>query len=70
MRPHSVLALHAAAADGSALRLFSKVTTVYPNVQRDSLNNLFELRKSAAANSVFDRLSSSHTHVSQAKAQQ
>ncbi|CAO0803432.1 unnamed protein product [Mucor circinelloides] len=66
VRPHSVLALHAAAA-ASTPRPTSKASTVYPNVRRESPNNSFELRKSAAANNVFDRLSSGHTHASQAK---
>lgn len=67
VRPHSVLALHAAAAAVSTPRPSSKASTVYPNVRRESPNNSFELRKSAAANNVFDRLSSGHTHASQAK---
>ena len=65
VRPHSVLALHAAAA-ASTPRPTSKAT-VYPNARRESPNNSFELRKSAAANNVFDRLSSGHTHASHAK---
>ncbi|GAN08165.1 kinesin-like protein KIF21A-like [Mucor ambiguus] len=65
-RPHSVLALHAAAA-ASTPRPSSKASTIYPNVRRESPNNSYELRKSAAANNVFDRLSSGHTHASQAK---
>lgn len=65
-RPHSVLALHAAAAAAASTpRPSSKASTVYP--RRESPNNSFELRKSAAANNVFDRLSSGHTHASQAK---
>ncbi|KAL9543052.1 hypothetical protein MBANPS3_008295 [Mucor bainieri] len=68
VRPHSVLALHAAAAAAASTpRPSSKASTVYPNVRRESPNNSFELRKSAAANNVFDRLSSGHTHASQAK---
>lgn len=65
VRPHSVLALHAAAA-ASTPRPTSKAT-VYPNARKESPNNSFELRKSAAANNVFDRLSSGHTHASHAK---
>ncbi|CAO3704025.1 unnamed protein product [Rhizopus stolonifer] len=36
-------------------------------IKKRSPTNSYELRKSAAANNVFDRLSGSHTHASQAK---
>ncbi|CEP13231.1 hypothetical protein [Parasitella parasitica] len=65
-RPHSVLAFHAAAA-ASTPRPVSSKAAVYPSARRESPNNSYELRKSAVANNVFDRLSSGHTHASQAK---
>lgn len=64
VRPNSVLALHAASV--AAPRPASKVSA-YPVARRESPNNSNELRRSAAANNVFDRLSSGHTHASQAK---
>ncbi|KAI8645515.1 hypothetical protein BD408DRAFT_480528 [Parasitella parasitica] len=65
-RPHSVLAFHAAAA-ASTPRPVSSKAAIYPSARRESPNNSFELRKSAVANNVFDRLSSGHTHASHAK---
>jgi hypothetical protein len=64
IRPHSVLALHAASV--GAPRPASKVSG-YPIVRKESPNNSNELRRSAVTNNVFDRLSSGHTHASQAK---
>jgi hypothetical protein len=64
VRSQSVLAFHAISV--AAPRPASKVSS-YPVVRKDSPNNSNELRRSAAANNVFDRLSSGHTHASQAK---
>lgn len=62
LRPHSVLALHAASIPPPP-RPASKISA-YP--RKESPNNSYELRKSIA-NNVFDRLSNGHTHASQAK---
>ena len=60
-RSHSVLAMHA-----STVTHVPRPATAMKRVE-SSPNSSYELRRSAAANNVFDRLSSGHTHASQAK---
>lgn len=60
-RSHSVLAMHA-----PPVHHLPRPSTAMKRVD-SSPNNSYELRRSAAANNVFDRLSSGHTHASQAK---
>ncbi|GAA5812267.1 hypothetical protein MFLAVUS_005717 [Mucor flavus] len=59
-RSQSVLAMHAPAVN------IPRPSTAMKRMD-SSPNNSFELRRSAAANNVFDRLSSGHTQASSAK---
>jgi hypothetical protein len=60
-RSYSVLAMHA-----PPVHHVPRPSTAMKRMD-SSPNNSYELRRSAAANNVFDRLSSGHTHASQAK---
>jgi hypothetical protein len=58
-RPYSVLSLHSGPKPTKA--------TAYPVKKEHSASNSYEMRRTPSANNVFDRLSSGHTHASQAK---
>jgi hypothetical protein len=58
-RPYSVLSLHSGPKPTKA--------TAYPIKKEHSASNSYEMRRTPSTNNVFDRLSSGHTHASQAK---
>lgn len=64
-RSHSVLAMHATQSQ-LQLQQVPRPSTAMKRID-SSPNNSYELRRSAVTNNVFDRLSSGHTHASQAK---